>query len=401
MSYPRSDGNRAQPFAVELTAEEWAKRAQRARSEGAYELAVQCGREAIRRAPMHAGFRELFTEILYERLEVPARQSLRGAAPAQRSAPAFRPVVNDPGFDEEQLWEEPPTRPQRTPARRASAVAPQEEAPSSTRRIPVPAPRSFASAPLFPSADVADDFDYGDEATAPQSAPQAHHPAAVPRHRARPSAGRALRPMVVSIIAIAILGGAVFGVHAIAGGRGSDGPPLPESLQVQLSDANKAVLSGNESKGVAALRGALRDFPEHARTINASLAVALEAEAARSIGRKEFASAQKLLDEATTIDPNSATAWEKLGVASHELARATKDSTKKRKLLDSSERAYRRSLDRESDNPKSLLGLAQVYQARNERDKAVEYFKAVLDTAPKSPEARTADSSLATLKKKT
>lgn len=399
MSYSRSDGNRAPSFAVELTAEEWAKRAQRARAEGAYELAVQCGREAIRRAPMHTGFRELFTEILYERLEAPARQSLRGPAQLHRPAQAQRPSMDPAGFDEQQPWEEPPTRTQRT-NRRPAAVAPPEESPSSTRRIPVPAPRSFAAAPLFPTGEIEDDFDYGEAPSHAQPVPHAH-PAAIPRHRVRTASGRAMRPLVVSILAVAILGGAVFGVHAIAGGRSNEGPALPDALRVQITDANKAVLTGSESRGVSALRAALKDFPEHSRTINASLVVALEAEASRAISRKEYATAQKLLDEATTIDPESASAWEKLGVANHELARGTKDATKKRIYLDSSERAFRRSLDRESESPKSLLGLAQVYQARNEREKAVQYFKAVLDTAPKSPEARTADSSLATLKKKT
>jgi Tfp pilus assembly protein PilF len=46
-----------------------------------------------------------------------------------------------------------------------------------------------------------------------------------------------------------------------------------------------------------------------------------------------------------------------------------------------------------------MLGLAQIYQARNDKSKAIEYFEKVVDFAPKSSEAKLANNTLSSLKK--
>ena len=108
------------------------------------------------------------------------------------------------------------------------------------------------------------------------------------------------------------------------------------------------------------LRDAAEAFPTHVSAINPNLATALEGAASRASNRKEWATASKHLEEATEIDPANVRLWERLGSANRELAKSTKDSAKKRKLLETSERAYRRALDKDDENPGALFGLAQV-----------------------------------------
>jgi hypothetical protein len=386
---------------MELTAEEWARRAVRARTEGAFELAVQCCREALRLAPMNPSYRGLLTEVLYDRLEsrprhqtaAPTSQPRQAAMPAPMSWEDEAPEFEEE-FDEPDFVMPPSARERRT----APPLAPAQQQ-RGNGRMPLPAPRAFAAAPLFPTSEMEEDED---------------HPQVVPMHdpRVRPAAARRTqqqqarhqgmryaRPAAITMALIVLLGSAVFGVQALSGSGGSSAVKLPPDLQARITESNKLLTSGDETKAVAKLKEAAGAFPEYGSVINENLVTALEAESARLITRREFTNAMKSLEEATTIEPANAKLWERLGHAGNELAKSTRDASKKRTLIERSELAYRRSLERDEEYVPAMLGLAQIYQARNDKSKAIEYFEKVVDFAPKSSEAKLANNTLSSLKK--
>lgn len=331
-----------------LTAEEWGRRAEKAYSRGQFDESIAACRAALRLSPFSVQYRELMAECLYEKIQ-PSRRAAK--------APIAEPRASRP----------------------AAPTAPVAPSPSSARPEESARPRVKVRPELLPAA--------------------------------RRGSVPALPWWTIGIgVAVTVIGLSLAGAGAVAfrnwletreaavATRSAEAA-LPEALAALMEGAGEDIAKGNPGRALAGLRNALVDHPRHRVVIEERLTAALLAEGTRLSKRREHAAALKTLREASTLSPADPAVWVAIGDASLQQGRATRDRTQQRRLYADAEQGFRKALERDAASPPALLGLAQVYSATNERQKAIERYEELLRTAPDSREARDAQTQLATLRK--
>lgn len=162
---------------------------------------------------------------------------------------------------------------------------------------------------------------------------------------------------------------------------------MPTELMERLSAANEMLTAEDAEKAVAALRSAKKDFPSHAAQIDPALARALRVQGIRARSTNNPANAAEAFREVAQLDPGNSLNWIDLGRTLRDHARSnalSKNPAKQRELLTEAEQAYHRALDISSTDAAALLGLAQVYDAKNDRVKATEAYERLAASAPES-----------------
>lgn len=350
------------------SAREWAREALLARRDGDIEAAVECARRAVRLAPFHQAYRDLFTQLLYDKLDP------RGAGQA----------VEDADIDLDDM-ETPPAAPAGERPRRGGS-----------RGVPM----------MF---DVAED-------EAPTARQRAEAAVGALRSRLRPrpaQVGRAsgmryanavVGGLLALAAAVSVAAGATWLRSRTAAERElaarSMEPEIPREVRAKLDSAAQQVARA-PSEAVQILRTARSQFPEHSDRIDRDLALALGASARASLEKGQQTVAIEALKDATRLNPLAADLWFGLGEAYRERARVSRSQADAKKFMAEAEQAYLRALERDATLAAAHLGLGTVYQFRGDTEKA----RAALGTAkrladPRSREADLADKALASLDRK-
>jgi len=332
-------------------AEGWCREAAAAQDQGDWTRAVVCYRRALQQAPLCSEIRTAF--------EYAIEQQIYDAQPDLANASA------------------PPIR------------APQREE-------------------LEPEDE--DDFEPPARATAPKRGP-----APIVMHRPRAGGGFPARRMAMAaalvggmVLTAGGLYGAVAAVTWIKGAMSSSLPTiaevkLPEDLNKSLVRANAELASGNPADATKTLQVALNSFPDYEKQIAPALAQALRVRGAGEMRDRRYDSAAGFFNDAAEADPSNEQNWIDLGRAKRDQARspaAAKDTARQRALLGESENAFSRALAIKPGDTAALYGLAQVYDARNNRKLASETYEKLVALAPSSAEGQLARTALAQLKKK-
>lgn len=366
---------------TELSAKDWAARAVKARRQGAFDLATQCARHAVRLAPFNKRFRSMLTELLYEKLEWERGNAVRQAA-------AF-----DDEFDE---GEELPERP--APRRRAPVAVEEDDWESRRNGIP---PRLFDDEDgEEPRRSGRDGFDRLQSSLG-----------SVRRSMPKPRKSTPWRAVFIGsglICGVALLIGATFAAgkvrdllspHAPGLSGGSSAAALPTSLSEKVTEANRMLTNGSPDRAVTALRELVAANPDHAGTLRPNLVLAIRAEADRQLRRRDPGAAIRALGEATALDPANVDVWRMVGRANMELSKMVGSDREKRRYQGDSETAYRKALDLEKDDPEALLGLGQTYIAMSDKAKATSSLETLQRVAPGTTWAEEADRALRSLKR--
>ncbi|MBI1290484.1 tetratricopeptide repeat protein [bacterium] len=331
-------------------AQEWCVEAEKAAAVADWTRAVVCYRRALEMAPFCQAIRDDFEWALEQQVEaMPPVRAKRNPTPATVEVVAVEPEEED-----------------EAPSRRA---APQPRAKSLPR-----APKRRAG---FPS---------------------------------RTLAIAACLAIAVTIAGIGIAVGIAKMVGSAASGLDSrdltgmvTGKTPPPELKTALMEGNQLLAAREPKRAAEKFRQAYKDHPDFAEQIIGGYVLSLRGLGASEMGDRRYEAAADAFEEATKVEPSNAANWLSLGNAYRELSRTSaiaRDTKKKRTVLDDSEKAYREALKLEDGNGEALLGLAQVYSARNDRKLATQTFEKVVALAPNSREGQQARRSLDELKKK-
>ncbi|MDX2177469.1 MAG: tetratricopeptide repeat protein [Candidatus Sumerlaeia bacterium] len=377
-----------------LTAKDWARRAATAHKEGALRLAVDCARRATLLSPLNPDIRELYTQLLYQRVE----REIAGEAlePANVS-----PIPDDPFPEEFDQHMAPP--PAQRPAPRPIPRHP--DAPRPQRPPQQPAARAPRAAG-FSLADLGSEFDHAgvdEDPAPPEPARRARRTRPIetpfdddaPRRRwLKPAIAAAAAILLVALVAAMLQPGVSWGT--LQGGEKafSQLDDVPAELREELNNANRLLGRGQAHEAVSVLRAAVVKHPSNSAEVNSRLAWALAMHAKSRSAERDHTGAVKALEEATRLLPGEAELWEQLGRTFREQAASTTERSAARRQLASAETAYRRALERQNDRAAALLGLGEVYAASDDAKRAREQFNAVLEKAPRSSEAKVATASL-------
>lgn len=164
-------------------------------------------------------------------------------------------------------------------------------------------------------------------------------------------------------------------------------PQMPAELLGRLSAANEMLTAEDAEKAVAALRDAKEDFPTYGEQIDPALARALRVQGIRARSTNNPADAAAIFREVAELDPGNSLNWIDLGRTLRDHARSsamTRNPAQQRELLAEAEKAYQEALEISSNDTAALLGLAQVYDAKNDRVRATEAYEKLAAAAPES-----------------
>lgn len=377
-------------------ARRYAAMAETALDAGDLEMAIECYRAALELSP----FNEELREGLADALMMQAEESTAARKKARRAAAAPPPQADTPrprvrnARTQQSVPRQPAPRPD-------AGMAAMDEYEAQQRRRARQQPLvARDSAP-----EVEDEFEDTDEAPPPPK--RASHAALRVPREAKPRRARKSRFVLATAIYTAlslVLLGVAHGIitHAF------DAAPLPEVPKVQqlpdavaeaLDLATRELSRGNPAGAITILERTLAEFPEHDVLLNGGLAQSLRALGNKQLDGREYARAAETFERATRVDPLNAGNWIELGRSFREHGRSVliSNSAEGARLLERARESYFRALEVAPDNPAALVGLAQVYLALNDRNKAVESYRKVLDTAPDSKEAGLARTHLAML----
>lgn len=178
--------------------------------------------------------------------------------------------------------------------------------------------------------------------------------------------------------------------------------PVAPALQSKLDNAAAQLKAGRRDDAIKTFRDAAKAFPEGTDAVNPLLSEALAESGAASLKLRRYDSAIKALQEAAELQPGKSLHWVNYGRALREYARSSTvtSATRKKEFLTKAESAFTRALSLEPADSGALYGLAQVYDARNNREKATETYEKLVALAPETMEGKLAKTNLAQLKKR-
>lgn len=177
---------------------------------------------------------------------------------------------------------------------------------------------------------------------------------------------------------------------------------LPEALLADMQKAEELLTRGKAADAAAILRTARTAHPQHTDEVGDALVQALRVAGAGRLRDRDYGEAAKLFREATELNPTMALNWIDLGRSLRDHGRSSAiaaNTTRQREVLKQAEEAFKQALDINKDDAMALLGLAQVYDARNERQQAMKTYQRIVEVAPKSYEFQLAEKALANLRK--
>jgi Tfp pilus assembly protein PilF len=177
-------------------------------------------------------------------------------------------------------------------------------------------------------------------------------------------------------------------------------PAIPEALTLKVKEAERLVATGSSSQAVEKLQAAARMFPDYEDAVLPVLGKAFAAQGERELKNRRFDKAIKAFEESTKSAPTATTSWTGLGRAFREQAKASKVPARQREILAKSEAAYRQALAVAPSDAAAMLGLAQTFDAKNERAKAADTYEKLLAMAPQSSESAIARTALKQMKKR-
>lgn len=340
---PEGTGERKAPRDVDG----WCDEAEQAEESGEWSRAVVCYRRALQLAPFNREIKELFAEAVAEQIRSSERAKGRvRRAPVRLSIPR---IEDTPEATEEPL-PPPPTR------RRA-------------RR----------------------------------------------RGQGRPLA-ELLRPLAFSgaigLVALLVVGVGALGVSASVGFvRGLFGEAslpsatvtrqLPPAVTDVIVAANELVVEGRPDEAAGMLRDAQASFGDFRDVLDPALAQVLRATGAAEARAHRHEAAATAYREAAQLHPENTLTWIDLGRALREHARSSAMANRasdRQRLLSEAEESYLRALELSGGHSQALLGLAQVYDAGNQRGKAVETYEKLVNDSPETLEGQMARSALQQLR---
>jgi tetratricopeptide (TPR) repeat protein len=355
---------------------EWREEALAAEENGDWSRAVVCFRRALGMAPFCLEVREAFEDALEEQIfaeGVSLEQVLQSMAEVEAAVADEQRLARD--FDEfgasddqvaefqEELVEEEPERATRAPAK-----------------------------------------------AAPRRAKTATTPARQPAWWT----GRRLGMAGAFAVAVLLTAGTLFSVVAAAsyvrdalGGRSlpelTSSNELPSEVSAIVSDAGTLLQQGKASQAVETLRGARVKYPDHAEVLVPSLVQALRVLGNEELRSRDYADAAAAFREATEADPQNSLNWIDLGRALRNQARSNDmagQPSRQREVLAEAEESFHRALALSTNDSVALYGLAQVYDAKNDRNEAVKTYEKLVAVAPSTFEGQMAKTALAQLKRR-
>lgn len=176
---------------------------------------------------------------------------------------------------------------------------------------------------------------------------------------------------------------------------------LPDELKTVMTDANRMLVSGKTDEAVSALRGAYDEYPQFESFLGPALVQALRASGNSNVRGGKFENASDAFREATQVDGQDAINWIDLGHSLRDLASVgdlRNQPSRQREVLSEAEQAFQRALALSPNDSSALLGLAQVYNAKNNRQEAVATYEKLVAIAPSTSEGRKAELALQQLK---
>ncbi len=225
------------------------------------------------------------------------------------------------------------------------------------------------------------------------------------------SKSRRWRTAAAVTLAVGITGGMLFGVAAATSyvrsvmtqqslsSLTASEPDLPPEVESKTAEATRLIQEGEPQQAAELLRDAVDQYPEHSDTLEAALVQALRAHGNAELRERRYASASEAFREATETAPAETNNWIDLGQALRNQARSLSATSRdSRELLIEAESSFKKALALKSENTSALLGLAQVYAARNERREAVETYERLVAVAPSTFEGRMAQTALQQLR---
>lgn len=350
------------------SAKEWAREALLARRDGDLEAAVECARRAVRMAPFHQAYRDLFTQMLYDKLDPSGAEQV--AERADLDLDELETPIAAPADE----------RPRRGGSRGVPMMFDVEEDEAPTARQRAEAAVGALRSRLRP------------------------RPAQVERASGMRYANAVVGGLLALAAAVSVAAGATWLRSRTTAEREqvakSMEPEIPGELRAKLDSAAKQV-SSTPSGAVQILRTARDQYPQHTDRIDRDLALALGASARASLEKGQQTAAIEALKDATSLSPGRADLWFGLGEAYRERARVSRSQTDAKKFIAEAEQAYLRALQRDGELAAAHLGLGKVYQTRGDQEKAREYLgNAKRLSTRDSREFDEADKALAALDKK-
>lgn len=180
-------------------------------------------------------------------------------------------------------------------------------------------------------------------------------------------------------------------------------PGLPPQLELKLTEVNGALLGGNTESAIKVLLEARKDFPQQEAELNRLLSQAYRTLGAEKARARNYPAAADAFGKAAAANQADALNWSDLGRSLREHARSSAVASNRQKraqVLKDAEQAYLRARMISPRDMGAALGLAQVYDASNNRAKAIEVYKHIAEAAPGSAEAEQARTALKQLVKK-
>lgn len=349
---------------VPQTAPEWIEEARLAEEEEQWTRAIVCYRRALALAPFCLQSRRalelaLEQQILAEGITV--EQLIQKANDLESEDAGIEDALDEDFFDEEEAEMEaipPPKKPRRR--------APRSKAPDNItlpRSIALPSVRRFSLA-------------------------------------------------AAAVLALVLTSALLFGVVSATGYVRSlladrsfaaltETEELPQPLLDLMAESSQLISAGKAREAADKLRASATEFPEHEELIQTSLVQALRAEGNDALRSRDYQKAADAFQEAADADPSNPHNWIDLGRAlrNHARSKSGQPSTM-REILADAEEAFRKALTLSPDDSVALFGLAQVFDAKNDRKQAVETYEQLVAVAPKSFEGRMAVTALEQLKRR-
>ena len=342
----KRSSNAASRDAELAEARKWEQEARTACETSDWARAIVCYRRALQLAPFASELREAFENALEQQIREKLRREKAGKAPAKRAA-----AVAEPDEDEDDFASAKPARSVRT----------------------------------RPTRDEGWGF-------------------TLPRQKTMLAAACLAAVLTMGgFFATAMATGWLRDKIETTGSSEVAAPAVPAALQAKLDMAATQLKAGRRDEAIKTYRDAAKAFPTESDTAVApALADALEESGASNLKLKRYDSAIKALEEATDLQADKGLHWVNYGRALREYARSSSvtSSTRKKELLSKAEVAFNKALSLAPADSGALFGLAQVYDARSNRAKAMETYEKLVALAPESMEGKMAKDNLAQIKKR-
>jgi tetratricopeptide (TPR) repeat protein len=195
----------------------------------------------------------------------------------------------------------------------------------------------------------------------------------------------------------------------IRGFFGNGGAPLlaeaklPKALTERIARADKLITEEKTDEAATLLLAAQSEFPANEADINRVLSRTFRTAGTSQLRAKNFDKAATSFEKASKFDPSDALNWIDRGRALREQARTmngAKSANKKKEALTHAQTSFEKALELSPSDTSAYLGIAQVHDARNNRQQAIEAYQKIIDIAPQSNEARLAATALQQLKRR-